>query len=69
MAKIYNCSDCDYCYSNETMGEEHICVNGKSDCFGNLVDWLGLAEEDMECVVVSGKDRNELNEENELFSA
>lgn len=64
MDRVYNCSDCDFCYSNETMGQIHICVNGKSDMLGQLVDWLGLAEEDMECVVVNGKDHNELFEEN-----
>lgn len=63
MDRVYNCSDCDFCYSNETMGQTHICVNGKSDMLGQLVDWLGLAEEDMECVVVNGKDHNELFEE------
>lgn len=60
MAKIFNCSDCDYCYSNETMGDLHICINGGSDHLGEFVDWLGLSEEDMECAVVSGKDRDEL---------
>lgn len=60
MPKVYNCSDCDYCYSNETMGETHICVNGNSEYLGELVDWLGLAEDDMECVIVNGKGRNEL---------
>ena len=63
MAKVYNCSECDYCYTNETMGSEHICVNGKSDMFGQLVDWLGLAEDDMDCVIINGKDHNELVEE------
>ena len=63
MAKVYNCSECDYCYSNETMGSEHICVNGKSDMFGKLVDWLGLAEDDMDCVVINGKVHDELVEE------
>lgn len=63
MAKVYNCSECDYCYTNETMRSEYICVNGKSDMFGKLVDWLGLAEDDMDCVVVNGKDRDELAEE------
>ena len=63
MAKVYNCSECDYCYTNETMRSEHICVNGKSDMFGKLVDWLSLAEDDMDCVVINGKDRDELVEE------
>ena len=54
MAAIYNCSDCDYCYSNETMEETHICVNGKSEYLGNPVDYIGLAEEDMECAVING---------------
>lgn len=67
MSKVYNCSDCDYCYSNETMGEAHICVNGNSEYLGKLVDWLGLAEDDMNCVIVNGKDRDELSEEDELF--
>jgi len=62
MTKVYNCSECDYCYTNETMRSEHICVNGKSDMFGQLVDWLGLAEDDMDCVVINGKSRDELTE-------
>ena len=66
MSKIYNCSNCDYCYSNETMGELHLCVNGNSDHIGEPVDWLGLAEEDMECVVVNGKGRDELRDEDEI---
>ena len=63
MSEVYNCSHCDYCYSNETMGEMHICVNGNSEHLGDFVDWLGLADNDMECVVVSGKTRSELMEE------
>ena len=55
MAKVYNCSDCDYCYSNNTMGEAHICVNGESEYLGKFVDWLGLAEDDMDCVVMNGQ--------------
>ena len=53
--KVYNCSDCDYC---ETVGKAHICVNGYSDYLGEEVDWLGLAEDDMDCVIVNGKDRD-----------
>lgn len=60
---IHNCSECDYCYSNETMGELHICVNGKSEMLGQAVDYLGLADDDMDCVVINGKDRDEINEE------
>ena len=63
--QIYNCSDCDYCYSNETMHSEHICVNGYSEKFGQLVDWLGLAEEDEECVVINGKTREEILKEDD----
>ena len=63
MSKVYNCSDCDYCYSNETMGEAHICVNGNAEYLGKLVDWLGLAEDDMDCVIINGKDHDELVEE------
>lgn len=63
MAAIYNSSDCDYCYSNETMGETHICVNGKSEYLGNPVDYIGLAEEDMECAVINGIESGELREE------
>ncbi len=65
MSKIYNCSDCDYCYNNDTMGEIHICVNGESDMLGEAVDWLGLAGDDMECAVVNGKNRQELREEDD----
>ena len=62
--KVYNCSDCDYCYSNETMkGGTHICVNYDSECFGEPVDWLGLSEEDMYCVIVDGRSRDELDED------
>lgn len=56
MAKVYNCSECDYCYIN-------ICGNDQSDMFGQLIDWLGLAEEDMDCVIINGKDHDELTEE------
>lgn len=29
---IHNCSECDYCYSNETFrGGEYICVNGEEE--------------------------------------
>lgn len=66
MAKIHNCSDCDYCYSNETLVGEYICVNGKSDYLGQLVDGLGLAEDDMDCVVIDGKCKAEIEEEEEL---
>ena len=66
MAKIYNCSDCDYCYSNETMGGAYICVNGNSEYLGKFVDWLGLADDDMECVIVNGKDRDELRCEDDI---
>lgn len=58
---IHNCSECDYCYSNETMGELHICVNGKSEMLGQAVDYLGLADDDMDCVVIDGKDRDEID--------
>ena len=39
------CRDCKYCYSNETMNELHICVNGNSE---NLGIFTGLCCED-EC--------------------
>lgn len=68
MSKVYNCSDCDYCYSNETMGSAHICVNGNSEYLGQPVDWLGLADDDMDCVVVDGKNRDELTAEEEIAS-
>ena len=67
MAKNYNCSDCDYCYSNSTMEGMYLCVNGSSDSFGEFVDGLGLAEEDMECVVVNGKERAELDLEEDGY--
>ena len=62
MREIKNCADCDYCYTNETMGETHICVNGASEYLGEAVDWLGLAGDDMSCVVVDGKTREELDD-------
>ena len=62
---IYNCKDCDYCYSNETMHHFSICVNGESEYCGEPVDEFGLAEEDYDCVVVDGKHRFELDEEEE----
>ena len=58
-----NCSNCDCCYSNETMRGTYICVNGKSEHLGEFVDGLGLAEDDMDCVIVDGKDRSELRDE------
>ncbi len=67
MLKVYNCSDCDYCYTNETMKDStHICVNFESECFGRPVDWLGLSEENMECVVKNGKTYDELVGEDDL---
>ena len=65
MGKVHNCSECDYCYSNETMSELYICVNGDSEYFGEFVDGLGLAEDDMDCVIINGKDHDELVEEME----
>ena len=47
------------------MGQTYICVNYKSDLFGKPVDWLGLADEDMECVIINGKDHDELIEDSE----
>ena len=63
--KVHNCSECDYCYSNETLKGSYIFVNGNSEYLGTLVDGLGLAEEDMECVVKNGKDWAELVEEDD----
>ena len=37
------CRDCNWCYTNETMGELYICVNGKSENFGA---YTGLCCED-----------------------
>lgn len=65
MAKVHNCSECDYCYSNDTMGELYLCVNGNSEYLGEFVDGLGMAEDDMDCVIINGKDHNELVEEME----
>lgn len=39
------CRDCKYCYSNDTMRDLYICVNGKSSSLG---DFVGLLCED-EC--------------------
>ena len=65
----YNCSDCDYCYSNNTMGASYLCTNGDSEYFGEFVDGLGMAEDDMDCVIVNGKVRDMLldNESEEYF--
>ena len=61
--RIFNCSVCDFCYSNETMNCLYLCVNGASEYLGEFVDGLGLASEDYECVVINGKSREELLEE------
>jgi hypothetical protein len=64
---VHNCSECDYCYSNETFrGNEHICVNGESEYVGEFIDGYGLAEEDYDCVVIDGKHRREIDEDEEL---
>ena len=64
---IHNCSECDYCYSNETFrGGEYICVNGESEYVGEFIDGCGLAEEDYDCVVIDGKHRWEIDEDEEL---
>ena len=62
---IHNCAECDYCYSNSTMDCISICVNGKSEMLGQCVDAYGMAEEDMECVVIDGKSREEIDAEDE----
>ena len=31
------CGDCKYCYSNETMGNLHICTNGNSEFLAEFV--------------------------------
>ena len=62
MREIKNCADCDYCYSNNTMEGLYICVNGNSEHLGEFVDYLGLAGDDMECVVVDGKTREEIDD-------
>lgn len=33
------CIDCKYCYTNETMDELFICVNGNSDKFGSYTGY------------------------------
>ena len=60
---IHNCSECDYCYTNDTMDCMSICVNGKSEMLGQVVDSYGMAEDDMDCVVIDGKDRDEIDQE------
>lgn len=61
---VHNCSECDYCYSNETFrGGEYICVNGESEYVGEFIDGCGIAEEDYDCVVIDGKHRREIDEE------
>lgn len=61
---VRNCSECDYCYSNETFrGGEYICVNGESEYVGEFIDGCGIAEEDYDCVVIDGKHRWEIDEE------
>ena len=42
------------------MGCNYLCVNMESEYFGELVDGLGIAEENKECVVVRGKNFDEL---------
>lgn len=37
------CRDCKYMYSNETMDDLYICVNGKSENFG---EYTGICCED-----------------------
>jgi len=37
------CSDCNYCYTNDTMDSLYLCVNGKSENFGSFT---GLCSED-----------------------
>lgn len=61
MIYIHNCSECDYCYTNDTMDGMSICVNGKSEMLGQVVDSYGMAEDDMDCVVIDGKDRDEID--------
>lgn len=63
MANVHNCSGCDYCYSNDTMDGLYICVNGNSEMLGEFVDGLGMAEDDMDCVVIDGKDKSEIIED------
>ena len=37
-----NRGDCKYMYSNETMDELYICVNGKSENFGEYTAYLEM---------------------------
>lgn len=32
-----HCSRCDYCYTNETMNNSYLCVNGNSEYFAEFV--------------------------------
>ena len=66
MSKVHNCSECDYCYSNDTMGELYLCTNGNSIYLGEFVDYLGLSGEDKDCVVIDGKTRDEIFDEDNL---
>lgn len=38
------CGNCQYCYSNETMGDLYICTNGNSVMLGEFVDIYTDAE-------------------------
>ena len=65
---IHNCSECDYCYTNETLNGMYLCVNGDSEYCGDFIDGMGLANEDYDCVVIDGKIRCEIDEDDELLT-
>ncbi len=47
------CKDCDYMYTNDTMGGLYICVNGNCENFGNYTGIM--CDDDCE----DGKSKNE----------
>ena len=34
------CRDCKWCYTNETMSDLHICVNGNSEMLGQFTGFM-----------------------------
>ena len=63
---IFNCNNCDYCYSNNTM-ENPVCMNAHSENFGkpskNLLQTILDENADMDCAVVNGKKAKDIIEE------
>lgn len=63
---VFNCNNCDYCYSNDTM-ENSVCMNAHSENYSkpskSLLQTMLDKNAEMDCAVVNGKKAKEITEE------